>query len=107
VVTGVVCIAGKINYPEHIGQGYKRQNPAFWESAQLTPEALTHLGPTERRRILSIRARYDPVVSAADSKLAGAVNRVTWTMGHVTTIATQLLFGAPRFLRFLKRQTTP
>lgn len=102
IIQGVVCIAGKINNPQAIGGGYKRNNPAFWESAHETPDALASLGEQDRSRILSIRAMFDPIVPARDSVLQGANNRLTWTSGHAITIATQLLFGAPKFLHFLK-----
>jgi hypothetical protein len=102
-VLGVVCIAGKINNPQAIGDGYKRNNPAFWESAHLTTSSLANLQEQDRRRIVSIRAMFDPIVPGRDSILQGAHNKLTWTSGHAITIATQLIFGAPKFLRFLKQ----
>lgn len=105
VISGLVCICGKINNPEGIAAHYVRDNPAFGESAAQTVAALSNLNLAQRQHILSIRAMFDPVVSAKDSILEGAYNRATWTSGHALTIATQLLFGAPSFIRFLKRQT--
>lgn len=101
VVNGVVCIAGKINRPEAIGGGYRRTNPAFVEGAYQVADALNALGD-RRSRILSIRAAFDEVVSARDSYLPGAENRMAITMGHAITIGTQLTFGAPRFLKRIK-----
>lgn len=105
-IRAVVCIAGKINNPHAVGDGYKRKNPAFWESMQRTTESLDRLNDRERKRILSIRAMFDPIVPAKDSLLAGAVNRVSPTMGHATTIAAQIIFGAPFFMRFIKKSTS-
>lgn len=104
VITGVVCIAGKINNPQAIGGNYARRNPAFLESAHQGTSALEKLSEVERKRILSIRAMLDPIVPARDSILPGARNKVTWTSGHAATIAAQLVWGAPLLLHFLKQQ---
>jgi hypothetical protein len=37
-----------------------------------------------------------------DSKVTGGINKMMPTIGHGFTIATQLLFGAPSFLFWLK-----
>src|SRR5689334_22620753 len=47
-VRSVVFIAGKVNNPQAIGSGYKRRNPAFWESAQQTTQSWAQLGPEQR-----------------------------------------------------------
>ena len=103
VIGGVVCIAGKIHHPGAIGGSYRSQNPAFVEAAHGVAAALQRLDG-RLGDILSIRAAFDPIVPARDSVLIGAENRVTMTMGHAVTIGTQLIFGAPRFLRFLKQR---
>ncbi len=103
VISGVVCIAGKIHNPGAIGGSYRSKNPAFVEAAQLVADALLQL-KDRHGNILSIRSTFDPIVPARDSYLHGAHNKVTIVMGHAATIATQLLFGAPKFLRFLKQQ---
>lgn len=103
-ITGVACIAGKINNPQAIGGSYKVRNPSFYESAQRTTGSIGRLTTGEKRRVLTIRAMFDEVIPARDSQLEGARNRMTWTSGHAITIATQLVFGAPFFIRFLKQQ---
>lgn len=103
-VSGVVLIAGWVNFPENIGPGYRRSNAAFVESAYAVQPSLDKLSfETDRSRILSRYAAVDPVVSQKYSEVAGAHNKIVPTVGHSVTIATQLLFGAPTFLRFLKR----
>jgi len=103
-IVGVVCIAGKINNPSTIGNSYQQKNPAFWESAQLSAKSLASLSARDRKRLLSIYGMADELVPARDSKVSGAYNRQVKTMGHAIIIATQLAYGAPRFLRFLKSQ---
>ncbi|CAN5134914.1 hypothetical protein BH09PAT3_BH09PAT3_4350 [soil metagenome] len=103
VVVGVVCIAGKINNPQAIGSGYKQRNPSFWESAQQTNQSVSKLAASDRQRVLSIRAMFDEIVPAKDSIFEGAHNKRVGTSGHAITIITQLLFGAPAFLSFLKQ----
>jgi pimeloyl-ACP methyl ester carboxylesterase len=103
-VSGVVCIAGKINNPEAIGKSYRRNNPAFVESAYLVQPSLDKLDfEADRSRIQSRYAFLDPVIPKQDSEIAGGRNRMLPSIGHSFTIATQLLLGAPTFLQFLKR----
>lgn len=103
-VDGVVCIAGKINNPDAIGQSYRRKNPAFVESAQQVQFSLDKLDwDTDRPRIQSRYAFLDAIVPKHDSQVSGADNRMVPSIGHAFTIATQLLFGTPSFLRFLKQ----
>jgi hypothetical protein len=103
-INGVVCIAGKVNNADTIGENYRRQNPAFVESANLVQRSLDQLDfDTDRTRILSRYALFDPVVPREDSEIAGAHNHAVPSVGHSVTIALQLMFGAPSFLRFLKQ----
>ncbi len=102
VLAGVVCIAGKINRPEAIGQRYRRDNPAFLTSAQDCQQALDTLGSADRQHILSRYALADEMVSKSDSRLPGARNRYVLSVGHFTTIAIQITLGAPGFIRFLR-----
>jgi hypothetical protein len=62
------------------------------------------LTASDRARILSRYAVLDERVTRQDSLVPGAHNRLSPTIGHVPTIAAQLILGAPSFLRFLKRQ---
>jgi dienelactone hydrolase len=103
-VTGVVCICGKVNNPEGIGEGYRQRTPAFIGSAYRVQTSLDQLGfKTDRVRIQSRYAVADGVIRMADSKVIGGHNKTMPTIGHAFTIATQLLFGAPFFIRFLKK----
>lgn len=104
-VVGVVCIAGKINYPETIGQNYRRENPAFATSAEQCKISMISLDQVDRKLIMSRYAAFDETVRRRDSYIKGAHNRTVLMVGHVLTIATQILFAAPSFIHFLKRQT--
>jgi len=102
-IAGVVCIAGKVNNPGTIGPRYSTGNKAFVDSSRQVQFSLDKLDfDDDRTRIQSRYATFDPVVPQADSQIAGAHNRTVPTVGHSVTIATQLLFGAPGFIRFLK-----
>ena len=107
VVKGVVCIAGKIHRPEAIGSSYQKHSPAFIESAYMVQASLDHLDfDADRSRVQSRYALFDPIVPHRDSEIPGALNKQVRTMGHAFTIATQLLFGAPGYIRWLKRLQT-
>jgi predicted alpha/beta hydrolase family esterase len=103
-VVGCVLIAGKINHANTIRENYRRTNPAFVQSAQAGEKALAHLNASDRTRMLSRYATIDRIISRPDSQVAGAHNQMVPTFGHAFTIGTQLIFGAPSFLRFLKHQ---
>jgi pimeloyl-ACP methyl ester carboxylesterase len=103
-ITGVICIAGKINNPEGIGNSYRRRSSAFVDSSYQVQPSLDRLDfVSDRSRIQSRYAIFDPVVPTKDSEVVGGHNKTMPTIGHSTTIATQLLFGAPFFIRFLKQ----
>lgn len=103
-LVGVVCIAGKINHPETINKRYALHNPAFITSAAECQIALQTLKAADRRHILSRYAIFDGLLTRSDSYVPGVYNRLSPSVGHTITIAAQIIFGAPSFLRFLKRQ---
>lgn len=103
-VASVVTLSGKINDPDGIGTRYSGPNPAFVESAFMVQPSLDKLDfYKDRSRIQSRYAFFDPIVPLSDSKVVGANNNMLPTIGHGFTIATQLLFGAPVFLHWLKQ----
>lgn len=103
-IVGAVLIAGKVNRPEKIGNHYHKKNPSFIKSAYAAPTSLKELRSDDRKRILSRYAFADETVYKPDSRIEGARNRIVPTIGHAPTIAIQLIFGAPSFIRFLKRK---
>jgi pimeloyl-ACP methyl ester carboxylesterase len=104
VLNGIVCIAGKVNSPGTIGENYRDTNPDFIESADQVQFSLDKLDfDTDRPRIMSRYAFFDPLIPKQHSEVAGGKNVMVWTIGHSVTIATQLLFGAPIFISFLKQ----
>jgi pimeloyl-ACP methyl ester carboxylesterase len=103
-VSGVVTICGKINRPEGIGPSYRKRSPAFVDSAYRVQASLDMLDfENDRSRIQSRYAIFDPVVPTRDSEVVGGNNKTVPSIGHSITIATQLIFGAPFFIRFLKQ----
>jgi predicted alpha/beta hydrolase family esterase len=103
-VVGVILIAGKINRPHAISASLTRKNTALGAAAHTAFIALSDLSKNERARIMSRYALIDPIVPAVDSHIPGARNRVQLSMGHAFTIASQMLFAAPLFIRFLRTQ---
>lgn len=103
-IVGCVLIAGKVNRPEAIGKRYYLQTPAFVDSVRDCQKALDLLHAVDRQRVLSLYAIADGIVHKSDSRIEGARNRRVPSVGHAFTIATQIFFGAPRFIRFLCRE---
>lgn len=102
-LVGVVCIAGKINRPETIGERYARNNPSFLASANYCKASLASLDTKARKRIMSRYAMFDERVTKIDSRVPGGVNRLLLSVGHVPTIVIQITLMAPIWIRFLKR----
>lgn len=102
-IVGTVLLAGKVNRAHAIGGSYRSQNPAFITSAENSQHALKTLGKDQRRRTQSRYGIIDEIVPFTDSVIKGARNRVVPTVGHIPTIALQLIFPWG-FIRFLKRQ---
>lgn len=98
----VVCICGKINNPQTVGQQVYDYNPPFKESAYLLQKNLRKLGPPERARIMSIHPLQDPTVPPADTILDGAVESTVPTKGHIFSIYFSVMFRARTICRFLK-----
>ena len=101
-VTGCVIIAGKVNRPETIGRSYVRENPAFVTSALDCQKAFDSLDSDDRKRILSHYALLDETVYRLDSHIPEAHNQMVPSIGHVFTIASQIIFGVPSFINFIK-----
>jgi pimeloyl-ACP methyl ester carboxylesterase len=102
-VGGVVCLAGKINNPDTIGNAYRRRSPSFLESALEVQFSLDKLDvDTDRKRIMSRYAIFDGIVPRQDSILIGGINKAVPSLGHGVTIISQLLLGAPFYMGWLK-----
>lgn len=102
-LVGCVLIAGKVNKPEAIGRSYSKRNPALVEAVSQCQESLDNLDSSDRKRILSRYALIDEIVPKSDSYIKGANNQVVFSAGHFLTIFTQMLLGAPSFIKFLKK----
>lgn len=103
---GVVLIAGKVNRPGAVGEKYKRKNPAFWQSVLNCQSALKQLSAEQLTRIQSRYGIADELVPKADSIIPGADNKQVPIAGHFIIIAVEITFGAPGFIRFLKRKSS-
>jgi len=104
-ITGVVTLCAKLKNPGDIGPKYRNANPPLVDSVAGSDKSLKLLDSHDRAKILTRRAFYDEVVTTkSDSVIEGARNQISPTLFHALTIGLQLLFGAPGFLRFLKRQ---
>jgi pimeloyl-ACP methyl ester carboxylesterase len=101
-LNGVVLIAGKVNRAYAIGDWYKRHTPAFVQSAERTDSSVADLDKPQRARIMSRYGLVDYIVPKKDSYVPGAQHRRVVGIGHIMTIAFQLVFGAPLYIRFLR-----
>lgn len=103
-IAGCVTIAGKIVRANTIGPNYSGKNVALVDAVKDSERAVAALSGSELERVQSRYALFDGVVDRADSKVPGMQNHVVFSFGHVVTIASQLLVGAPFFVRFLRKQ---
>lgn len=99
----VVLIAGEVNGRDRMSATTYWRNPAFKDSMDVVGKSLASLPDAARKRILSIRAKIDPVVAAEDSIIAGARNVEVSLSGHALTIALEISFDAPRFIVWIRQ----
>ncbi len=103
VISGVVCICGKIQNSQTVHETTYKHNPAFRESMKQLGKNLPNLGQSERKRILSIHSLYDNIVPPNDTKISGSQEKVIPTVGHIFSIACAITFGSFGIVKFLKR----
>ena len=99
----VVCISGKINHPERIGQHYFDKNPDFEESMARVAGSLVSLNESERTKIMSIHPWHDNVVPIEDTVIPGAKELTLPGWGHVSGIFFALTLGAVPIARFIRK----
>jgi ribosomal protein L18E len=104
-LAGTVTICGKLKNAKNIGPKYRITNPALIDAITASDKAVKKIS-NQNNNILTLRAVFDEVVTTHDdSVISGARNRISPTFGHAITIALQLVFGPPYFIRYLKKQT--
>jgi hypothetical protein len=101
-LSGCVLAAGKLHHADDISQRYRLRSPDLVDAVKDCDVSLQKLSSTQRQRILSRYALHDGVVPRQDSLVEGGHNRQLLTIGHVATIATQLVLCAPSTIRFLR-----
>ena len=104
VVSGVVTIAGKFDYPETVGVPVVRKNPAFVQSMAMVKTSRASLDASDLQRIMSVYPIADESVPVRESKLPGTVQKKVWVLGHIAIIAIMISFRAGTMIRFLKSQ---
>ena len=102
IVSGVVCICGKVNRPESVSPATYARNRSFKDSMDGLPAALAGLSRTDRQKILSIHPKADNSVPPADTIIPGAVEVSIPTSGHSLSIIAAISIFAGRILGFIK-----
>lgn len=105
VVSGVVCICGKLRNPQTVRPRYYKQNPAFRDVMNGLENDLAKLTKNDKEKILSIRPLYDQTVLVADTKINGAHRAIIPSFYHVPSIALALTLFSPITIFFLKRKS--
>jgi dienelactone hydrolase len=101
-VKNVVCICGKINNPQTIGQKVYKINPPFEESVYLLQKILKKLSSPQRARILSIHPVKDIVVPPKDTLIDDAIELEVRAKSHVAGIFYSVIIKAPTICSFIK-----
>ncbi len=106
LVTSATLICGKIHRPDMIPGPVLEYNTVFEQALDQLDERLDNLDPSQRARILSLRAAHDGIVPPQDTIIEGADNRQMPVIGHLTGIAFALMnYGVP-IVRFARRHVT-
>ncbi len=101
-IHAVICISGKINNPDSIGQRIFSSNPAFKDSVYVVAKSLASLEPNKISRIMSIHPIYDSYVPVADTIIKGAVEKRVLIIGHAFGIFYTLAFRSKIIADFIK-----
>lgn len=101
-LTGVVTICGQIGGTAALHGPAAQQNPRFRESFAALRETISTMPPALRRRVLTLRPRYDRIVPVHEAMLDGATNHQMPISGHMIGIGVGLLGEGYRIARFLK-----
>lgn len=104
-INKVVCIVGKINNPQNIGEVIYKKNPAFKQSMASVSASLASLSEADRKKIMSIHPLHDKTVPKADTIISGAIEKTIPVRGHIFSIFYMLIFGSRLVATFLKKPT--
>jgi pimeloyl-ACP methyl ester carboxylesterase len=85
-VANLVTIAGVNQASTPVASHTLRRGPAFAVSRRRISESLLRISDGRRRRIYSLSAWMDSVVTARHSHIPGANSRRIWSVGHLYTI---------------------
>ncbi len=103
VISGVVCICGKINNAQTVHEVTYKQNPSFKESMKKLGKNMPELDKASRGRILSIHPLHDNIVPLNDTKIKGAREKTILTAGHIFSIVYAITIGSFGIVKFLKQ----
>lgn len=103
-ISSVILICGKVRGSENVNRRYFERNPAFKESLIASEHEVESLLPTDRAKILCLKAAHDSLLIAEDSVIAGARIKTIPAIGHLPAIVYALSAGAPQIARFIRRK---
>lgn len=98
-ITKIVLLAGVNSSKLPIADYYKKRSPAFVISASAITGSLEQI---DTKKIITIRAMIDRVVSPQFNSIEGARTYILPTIGHLTTILLCLTILSPLIIRFIK-----
>jgi pimeloyl-ACP methyl ester carboxylesterase len=98
----VISIVGKLKHPEAVAPELYALNPAFEDSLRASANVETKLTPSQRKKILVVRAMRDSYVPSRDGAVKDAHVTTMHTMGHVSSIILALTIYQRRLIRFVK-----
>lgn len=102
VLIGTVTICGQIGGTAALHGPVAATHPRFKYSVALLQDAISHMTPELRRRVLTLRPRQDAIVPPHEAVLPGAANYQMPLSGHMAGIGFGLLVEGYRIARFLK-----
>jgi pimeloyl-ACP methyl ester carboxylesterase len=102
IISGLVCICGKLKNPQTIAEVTFQRNPAFKESLGLLPAGLNAISASKKPQLLTIHPLKDGVVPVPDTFIDGVRSKTIPTVGHAFSIFYALTLGSWSIVRFLK-----
>jgi pimeloyl-ACP methyl ester carboxylesterase len=100
-ITKVICISGKINNPQTIGEKVFVVNPDFGQSMSNLSKSLAGLG-AKKSKILSIHPWRDQTVPIADTRIQGTKELTLPGRNHATGIFIGVILGSYSIAKFVR-----
>lgn len=100
----VILLCGKSQYPDRIGAGLKRKNPALYEAVTGSHAYIQSMSDKAKSKVLNFHPIADPVVPISETKIAGVRNIWIPSFGHAISIVFGMTIWSFKIVQCIRKQ---